>query len=284
MPEEIIEEIIEETPEDTVEEAVETPIETNPWDGFTPSKLGLEERYDKIGPEQFAKEIKFRNESYGRQSQELGDLRRKAKEDAEKLRRFMEAADKPAEKPADNSPDEYAIKQFYDMMENGKPSQALDLLLKDRMSPKFDSDDFKTAVQSIMQENLNQYHAYQVEENVRRDPDYPQYSGYIDTLRSEEHFGNTRRPEELLSFSKLVQENKGLADIVYSNMKQYPAMSFDDAKKFANLSLNHSSTEEGKREDYKNTVKKLESVAPTSNAQKSSEKENIGSMDDAFNL
>ena len=276
---------VDEVIEQPAEEVVDQAVETSPWEGFVPSKTGMDSRYDTMNPDQFAREFKHHNETYGKQSQELGELRRQSKVYQEKIKRFMEAADKPIQEPAQvEGLDDFTKQQFYDMMEKGNPQKAIDLLIGDRFNPKYDGDDFKSAVQSIMQDNFNQYHAYQSEEQIRSDPDYPQYSGYIDTLRTDEHFGSSRRPEELLSFAKLVQENKPLADVVYSNMRRYPAMSVDDAKKFANLSMNHSATEQGKRDDYKKTVDKLDSVAPASAAAKASQNDKISSMEDAFNL
>ena len=281
--EDVIEEVVE--PVEAVvepEAVVEEPV--NPWNDFTPSKYGLDERYDSLPPEQFSREIKHRNETYGRQSQELGELRRQHKENETKLKRFMEAADKPIEPPQDTGPDEFAIKQFYDMMEKGQPKQALDLLLKDRLTPKFDGDDFQQAVDQRVHDHLNQYYAYTNEEKIKSDPDYPMYASYIEILKSDEHFGGRRRPVELLEFSKLVTSNKTLADLVYSNMKQYPDMPFDDAKKFANLTMNHSATEQGKKDDYKKTVNKLDDIAPTTSAAKASAVETISNMEDAFSV
>ena len=278
------EQVEPEVAEEFVEQPAEPAEQVNPWDGFTPSKFGLDKRYDTLNPEQFAKEIKYRNETYGRQSQELGELRRKSREYEEKLKRFMEAADKPVEQPQSQGPDEFTIKQFYDLMEKGQPNQALDLLLKDRLNPKFDGEDFQKAVDQRVQDHLNQYYTYTNEEKIKSDPDYPIYANYIEVLKSPEHFGGHRRPSELLEFSKMAAENKTLADLVYSNMKRYPDMPIEDAKKFANLTLNHSSTESGKKEEFKKTVNKLNDLAPTTSPAKASEVAKIGNMEDAFNV
>lgn len=269
----------------TEEVAAEEP-QANPWSEFAPSKFGLDERYDSMSPDQFAREIKYRNEVYGRQANELGEMRRQYQEAQEKLKRFMEAADKPVEKQPeqDGITDEIITQQFYQLMEKGQPQKALELLLKDRMTPKFDDEAFQKAVDERVREHLNQFQQHTAEESIKGDPDYPMYRGYIDILRQDEHLGNTRKPAELLAFSKLNAENNALGNLVYSNMKQYPTMSFDDAKKFAELTLNSSSTEQAKKDSYRKTVQKINDTAPANSAAKSSQAEQINSMDDAFDV
>jgi hypothetical protein len=277
-----------ETIDAVFDEKNEQPVETpaNPWDGFTPSKYGLEERYDKLSPEQFAKEIQFRNQTAGRHSQEIGELRRRNKEYEEKLARFMEAADKPVEtRQQVDDLDEYTKEKYYKLLELGKPREATKLVLGDMLKPKYDSEDFHKAVDERVKEHLGQYYAYTSEESIKRDPDYPEHAEYIDLLKEENHFGNTRRPEELLNFSKLVKENKSLADLTYHNMKQYPSMSFDDSLKFASLTLNASSLNDKKKADYQAQVKKLDGVTPPAgNTVPGNTEEKIESMDDAFNV
>jgi len=289
MPDNINEEEVVETVEQDVQEqptqdlqaepAQPENIPTIPW-----SKYGLDSRYDKMNPEQFAKEFSYRNETFGRQANELGELRRKHQEAEQKLKRFMEAADKPIEQPQSNEPDEMLIEQFYKLMEKGQPHKALDLLMKDKLSPKYDKDEaFQRHVQQLIQQELSQYHQYNVEQSVASDPDYYKYQDYIGLLRSEDHFGNNRSPKELMEFSRLVEENKPLADLTYSNMKSYPNMSFDDAKKFANLTLSHSDIEAKKKTEYVKQVKSLNSVTPPSaGSKKASEKEEYLTMDEAF--
>jgi len=260
--------------------------EPSPWSDFTPSKYGLDARYDTLKPDQFAKEIQFRNQTFGKQTQELGELRRKTQEYEQKLAKFMEAADKPIEMAkASKGLDEFAKEKFYKLLEQGRPDEALEIVLADKLKPKFDGEDFQKAVDARVQEHLNKYNTYASEESIKRDPDYPAYSDYMDVLKQPEHFGGNRRPEELLAFSKLVSENKPMADITYDYMKRYPNMNFDDAKKFAGLTLNNGTVTEQKKDQLKKQLDKLEGVSPAKGGSKPSGAEGkITSMDDAFNV
>jgi len=270
--------------------AFEQPVETgpeettNPWQDFTPSKFGLDERYDKLPPDQFAKEIQFRNQTYGRQSQELGELRRKHQDAEARLAKFMEAADKQPETPKQvNELDEFTKDKYYKLLEQGRPDEATRLVLGDSLKPKYDSEDFQKAVDDRVQEHLSQYYTYTAEEGIKRDPDYPKYSEYIELLKTPEHFGNQRNPSELMEFSRLAETNKSLADLTYHNMKRYPSMSFDDAKKFAGLTMGSGKANEEKKDKFKKELNKLDGVSPSKgSADKAVESEQYDSMDEAF--
>lgn len=279
-------ETIERAFEQTVEEGQQA-ADANPWSGFTPSKFGLDSRYDKMSPEQFAKEYQFRNQTFGRQSQELGELRRKTQEYEAKLSRFMEAADKPVEmKKASQGMDELTKENFYKLLERGEPDKAFDLMLKDKLTPRYDEDEsFQKAVDARVQEHLSKYYNYTMEEGLRQDPDYPKYSDYIELLSQEDHFGGQRNPKELLKFAKLVDENKPLADLTYHNMRKYKDMPFDEAKQYAMAMMNSQSATHQKQEAIAKQVKSLSGVSPaTGSAQQASQTETIKSMDDAFTL
>ena len=248
------------------------------------SDYGLDPRYDTLPQEQIAREIAFHNKVIGRQGQELGEYRKKVAEYEAKLQRFMEAADRPASKPdAGNGWDEIKNAQFMKMIDDGKVPEALQLAIGERLKPNWKDEELTKAVDQRVQEHLRQFYGWQREQSIASDPDYPKFAEYIATLKGEEYLGSQRDPKELLDLSKLVVENKSLADITYMNMKNYPNMSFSDAKKFASLTLGSSVAGEQKKNDFKQTVGQLNGVTkPKGNSSNASTEPQFKTMEEAF--
>lgn len=271
-----------EEPQEAVEQAeqVEQPMEETPknW-----SDYGLDERYNDMPREQFAKEIMHQRQTYGNQSNELGKLRRQMEEKELQLKKFMEAADKPVQPTKSNEWDELKRQNFYSLLEKGQPEKALEMALEGKFDKNYEEDkDLISLMDKRMQDHLSQYYAYTAEESVKSDPDYNKFSSYIDTLKSEEHFGNQRSPKELLQFSKLAAENQSLANLVYSNMKEFN-LPFDQAKKFADMELATSQKATEKKEEFKQTLNNLDGVKPPAgNSKNAAKAEKITTMDDAF--
>jgi hypothetical protein len=273
-----------ETPEAKPEQIQQTQ-ETQQTDtgAFKWSQYGLDPRYDRVSPEQIARELLHHTKMSGRQAQELGDARKKVADYEAKMAEFQKVAGvTPKQETKDW--DEIKTQQFMKLIDEGRVPEALDLALAERLKPKFDTEDFSKAVDSRVQEHLNKFYGWQQEQTVASDPDYPQFSEYINIeLKNPDRFGESRPPTELLALAKLVVENKPLADLTYMNMKEFPNMSFDKAKQYANWALVAQANADEKKNQHKAMVGKLDGVGrPKGTVQQTTGDEKIMSMDDAF--
>jgi hypothetical protein len=180
--------------------------------------------------------------------------------------------------------DDIQLQQFYALIEKN-PRKAIRFALGDNFGkPNFEDEKFLEAVDGRVRESLKQYHGYIEESSAMSDPDYERFAEYIETLKSPENLGETRSPKEMLSLSKLVVENKPLADLTYMNLKKYPQMPFEDCRKFANLTMTASSQSDKTKADLAKQVKSLQNAAPGGGVSKTSEKPKIDSMEQAFNM
>lgn len=251
----------------------------SPW-----KSVGLD-RYDGLPVEQIAKEVSFQFKTAGKHASEIGQLRKDLQERDRKLQDLERViGTKQAAKVDDavEDMDEIQLQQFYALIEKN-PRKAIRFALGDNFGkPNFEDEKFQEVVDNRVREALKQYHGYIEESSAMSDPDYERFAEYIETLKSPENLGETRSPKEMLSLSKLVVENKPLADLTYMNLKKYPQMPFEECKKFANLTLNASSQADKAKTSLTNQIKNLQNAAPGGGVSKTSEKPNIKTMDEAF--
>lgn len=241
------------------------------------AEFGLNERYDGMSREELAADIKSRNTSFGHQAETMGTLRKDLAARDEQIANFKKAANLPAEVKAKvnkMSPDE--LQRFLVDFQTD-PDEAMDRRFGDRYGRRSDEDLGKFVSEQI-NEALSGYHGYTEDQAAMADPDYQACSGYIETLRSEEHFGNTRPTTELLELSRLVLTDKASADAVYATMKEFPGVPMKNCIHMVN-GRPKSKVDPDK---IRKQVKGLAGGGLPSGSTKVSSTENVDDMDEAF--
>ncbi len=288
MPEEKTEEKTEELTEEqvaaaeaTAEAAAEATEAAEKVTEKTFSELGLDERYNDMDRKQLAEDIQHRNRVHGRQSTEVGTLRKDLAAAQAKLDGFAKAAGATVEvKEAIKDMDEAELGVFLTELQSN-PRKAFGRILGDDMGRRSD-DDLRKMFTKWFDEDIGQYHGYREEQTVQEDPDYQIHAGYMEGLRQKEHFGNTRSAQELLAFSKLANSgaDKPTIDALYENMKRFPQVPMKNC-----LDMVTGRTGGKARVDpdkIREQVKGLAGGTAPSGAEKKSSKEEIPDMDTAF--
>ncbi len=289
MPEEKTEEKTEElTEEQVAAAAAATEAAAKETEGTekaaekTYAELGLDARYDGMDRAQLAEDIKHRNTVHGRQSTEVGTLRKDLAAAQAKLDGFAKAAGVSVEaKEVIEDMDEAELGVFLTDLQSN-PRKAFTRILGKGMGRRSD-DDLKKLFMEFFDEGIGQYHDYTGQQTAQADPDYQIHAGYMESLRLPENFGNTRPAQELLAFAKLADvpnADKALVDALYSDMKRYPQVSMKDC-------LNMVTGRTGGKakvdpDKIREQVDSLTGGKLPSGAKKKSSTEKIETMDDAF--
>jgi len=234
------------------------------------SEYGLPEDFNTMKRDAMAQRVKaalFREKQWGEQGNAIGDLRKRNQE-LESLMRKGLGEEKPAEEQLEAlGPED---KKYLDF-------------IKPHLGIRTD-EQVQEMVSKITNEILQQYDDYNHETRYKEsNQDWSEYDGYVNLLKSDEHFGQSRSYGERQKFARLVNENKAVADVAYGEMKAHPTMSFERAKKIAELELGAQKASE---ETEGNLTAQVSKVAPTKAGGKSqkSASEKISSMDDAFDV
>ena len=248
------------------------------------------EQFDGLKRKDIAEQIKYTQQLYGRQSNEYGSMKKKLAEYEERLAKFQQIANPNAsagattQQAADAFPEmtKGQLEDFYQQFELN-PAKAIHDLLKDKMGRRSDEDITKLVNERI-NESLWRYHQYNESQQVASDPDYNKHQAYIDLLKEPENLGTTRSAKDLLEFSRLHEQNKALANLVYDRIKRYPQMPFTEAKEWAEMKLRQGEVISDKVKQIKGQVDGIQGGSLGGTAAKGSAGENIETLDDAFDI
>jgi len=263
--------------EEGAAEGTETPAEK------TYADLGLDARFDGMSKEQLAGEIKHRNAVHGRQASEVGTLRKDLATAQAKLEGFAKAAGATVEVKeavADMS-DAELTRWLEDLQSN--PRKAFKQILGDGMGRRSD-DDLRKMFTKWFDEDIGQYHGYTQEQAAKTDPDYQVNEIYMEALRKPENFGNTRPAQELLAFAKFASggADQGSIDTLFSCMKRFPEVPMKDCQHMVAGRTGGKATVDPNK--IREQVKGLAGGTAASGAEKKSQKEEILTMDDAYDV
>lgn len=257
---------------ETTETEVAEEVKEKTW-----AQLGMHERYDGMSRQEIATDILHRNTVHGRQTGEVGQLRKDLAAAQEQLAGVKKAADLPVEVKAEvQKMSEAELSRWLEDLQTD-PRAAIQSLLGDNFGRRSD-DDMNAIIDKRVDEGLQGYHGFTQDEAAKSDVDYPIYADYIEGLQRPEHFGNTRSPRELLDFARLYDADKDAANAVYDAMKRFPRVPIKDCVHM----VNGRPKAEVSADKIRQQVNELSGVTKTSGSHKASATPNIKSMDDAF--
>lgn len=288
--EEVVEEVAEPAPEP--EEAAQETTEVEPEEGEPEkavetaepeddtedswAKYGLD-KFDKMSREEIADYVHWRNRVDGRQSQELGELRKKVKDVTEPATKqdkvdFLDSIPDLTSTQVEDFNAIYAVNPVKAMMKYGK-------------------DNMKSIMKEVLSDSLPE----QLKEVVGSTKDSIEYANFVSKHDdSQEHIpmmqildgteylgGQARGYDELYNLSKMANSRDNLYQATYGNMKKYPNMTFIAAKKIASLEVRPKSAKT--RAEIEKEVKKVDSVNPTAKKKRTSNAVGVhANIDEAF--
>jgi hypothetical protein len=266
-----------------------------PTEGPSPSPQAPTEKewkeynldWDGKSREQIAREITFQRGVSGRQSQELGRLRKEYQTASQKLSELSKLAGGATnpegqtvkEAVAEMDPAEKAM--FFKELEEGDPRKALRRALGDLGIPK--TDDIKKMIADGVKEQLGQYHDWNEENTLRStDPDYAKNEEMVKWFRDPENTEGIpdRSRKECLDLVKLGNENQLLAGFVYDLMRK-SNLPFAECKRISTLELSAQQTNDSAKEKIAGEIKKGNKTTPSGSKTVGSEG-HAKTMDEAF--
>lgn len=244
-------------------------------------------RYEKMTREQIAAEISWRHEVDGRQSDELGDLRKKLKTQDGELEKFK----KPPEEKVDfleslPAMTEGEVMDFNSLYETN-PMKAI---------MKYSSPHIKQIIESHLKETLPQYmqgtvggllaeqnEAGEYKKFLDSNDDAEEYVDAMKVLDKPENLGQQRRPyRDLYELAKLGTTQDSLYAPVFQMMRSYPNMPFAEAKKFVELQSHSPDSAKNTREKIKKDVNELQAAGSTTSKKSKASLEKATDVEEAF--
>lgn len=226
---------------------------------------------------------------HGKQSQELGQLRKEREQwqaEREQLQRMKEAAGQKVEPTSDwGDWNDQKRQQFFFEIENGNPLKYIHDSLNERFSKQFVTQEMiAKQVQEMLQNGFDGYTDWMDERHLMSDPEYVKYKPYIEVLQQDVNFGKTRTKSDLLEFAKFraTEQDENLVGLVYDLMRKYPSMDLTQAKKWAGMELQTSRQADTNADDLRQKVNAVKDVTGKGAATKASETEKVATMDEAF--
>lgn len=234
---------------------------------------------------------KYREQQFGKQANELGELRRVA-EEAKQLRQQLaqmtgQRTEKTTEQPAKDQKWSEVEKEVFIRKFNDDPTSALQeyvdgiltkneekiiekLLAKagDKFSPKLEE---KAAMLAIDNE-VRQFRSTH--------PDSGKYEPLMGELMKDEHLGDKVDYHEVYSLAKLAEENESLYNLTYQYMKR--GIDFTEAKDIATLKLSGGKTAESAKDSVRQEVARLKGATKPVVAGKVSDNVIFENFKDAF--
>ena len=271
--------IMPDTPDLSEESGPEPGDELEPTVEKSWAELGMHERYDSMTREQIAADILHGNTVHGRQAEEVGQLRKQLAAVEEQFAGVKKAADLPVEvKQEVKKMSEAELGRWLEDLQTD-PHMAIQSILGDNYGRRTE-EELSKLIDERINDGLQGYHGYTEDQAAMADPDYRLLAGYIETLKGQDHFGNTRPTMELLELGRLVHTDKESADAVYDAMKRFPGVPMQDCIHMINgRPKNNVSADKIRKE-----VKGLAGGGLPGGAKKRSTTEKIEDMDAAFDI
>jgi hypothetical protein len=224
--------------------------------------------WDGKSREQIAREVAFQRNVSGRQSGELGKLRKEYQTTQQKLAEFEKLAggkntqQGQAVAAAIEDMSEGDKLGFFKELEEGNPRKALRMALGDLGIPK--NEDIQKMIAETIEKQLGQYHDWSEETNLRTsNPDYAKHEEMVNWLRdknNEEGLPNRPR-QDCLELCILGEQDTALAGMTYDLLKT-SNLPFQRCKQLAQLEMTTSAANETAKNTLKGEIKKGNKTSP----------------------
>lgn len=209
--------------------------------------------------------VRYMNQQYGKQTNELGELR-KLKAEYEQLKNQITGQPKKEQSQADPVMTEVENEMFIRMF-NDNPAKAIEKLLIPKIKSQLSAQLKDELAGELKKEIAPQFEVKASELATNNEirmlclahPDAPQFAPLMQMLMSEEHLGDGLEYEQVYQLAKLASSNEPLYRAAYGLMKK--GLDFNEAQELATLRLTKAQTIDNSKNAIRNEVKALDGVS-----------------------
>ncbi|MFA5163822.1 MAG: hypothetical protein WC441_04895 [Patescibacteria group bacterium] len=244
------------------------------------SKYGLSNLSGK-SPEEIANFLKYQNRIYGKQQNEIGEMRKKLAEFESKSQMTSPQSTEVKAQMADM--DELELAYFAEAF-NKNPRSALNKLLKDSILPELMPEIFKQVKEKYdpvikeTSESLavkNEFVSF-----TREHPDYRQYEDVMKELMTDAYLGDKFEFNEVYKLAVMADKEQSLFNETCKLMKR--GLLFDEAKDYASLRKNAIPSAQAKIDQIKKDVTQAAMGGKRTTTKQAASESKSMTMDDAF--